>query len=174
MNSTNHQITLSILIISDRAYQKIRDDQTGPLLQKYALENKWIVLNQMVVPDEVIKISDILQKWCDENNHPDIIFTSGGTGLASRDVTPEATLKIIEKEVPGISEYLRMKSTLDHTHAILSRGVSGIRNKTLIINLPGNPAASIENIRILQPILPHAINVLRDDPEVEKNHLKLL
>ncbi len=174
MNPEIHIISISILIISDRAYKNIRRDETGPQIQKYAETNNWVIINQMIVPDEMRRISSILIKWCDEVHHPDIIFTSGGTGFATRDVTPEATKKVLEKDAPGISEYLRIKSSQEHPHAILSRGVSGIRKQTLIINLPGNPHASLENIRTLQPVLAHAINVLRGDPDVEKDHSGLL
>ncbi len=164
------QIAISILIISDRAFKKIRIDQTAPLIIDFAQKNNWIVLNQMIVPDEKKRISQILKKWCNKINQPDIIFTSGGTGFSKRDVTPEATQKILEKEAPGISEFLRSSNTRKHPHSILSRGVSGICNRTLIINLPGNPKASIENITQLAPILPHAIKIIRGDPDVEKEH----
>jgi molybdopterin adenylyltransferase len=168
------QLTISILIISDRAFQNTRVDMTAPQIVEYAQKNNWIVLNQRIVPDDVKSIAQILKKWCNEKNHPDIIFTSGGTGFSVRDLTPEATRAVIKKETPGISEFLRISNLSKNPHSILSRGVSGIRNRTLIINLPGNPKASIDNIKQLTPILPHAIKILRGDSEAEKEHQTLL
>jgi molybdenum cofactor synthesis domain-containing protein len=99
-----------------------------------------------------------------------LIFTTGGTGFAPRDITPEATSSVIERETPGIAEYLRYKSFQITPHAILSRGIAGICKQSLIINLPGSPKAAKECIEFLIPVLPHAIELILDSPESEKNH----
>ena len=114
-------------------------------------------------------ISEKLKTWADELKLS-IIFTTGGTGFAPRDVTPEATKSILEKDAPGIAEYIRQRSTAITPHAILSRGMSGIRKSSLIINLPGNPKAACESIEFILDVLPHAIELISNDPDAEKNH----
>ncbi len=163
------KISASVLTISDRSYNGIRQDLSGPKIIELLTGNNFEIVNYGIVPDEISMIANKLSEWIDQEKSM-LIFTTGGTGFAPRDNTPEATKKIIEKETPGISEYIRNKSIEKTPHAILSRGVSGISNKTLIINLPGSPKAACESIEFILNIIPHAIALINDDPNSEKNH----
>jgi molybdenum cofactor synthesis domain-containing protein len=116
-----------------------------------------------VVPDEQGEISEVLIRWTDEN-HADLILTTGGTGLSPRDVTPEATMAVIDRIVPGIAEAMRQASMQKTPHAMISRAVAGIRGKTLIINLPGSPKGALENLEAVLPALNHAIAKIQGDP----------
>jgi molybdopterin adenylyltransferase len=120
------------------------------------------------VPDDQATIADTLREWCDAGVQ--LILTTGGTGFAPRDITPEATRAVIEREAPGIAEALRAESLKVTRHAMLSRGVAGIRGETLIINLPGNPKAIHENMDVLLPVLPHALELLLGSAGGEQSH----
>ncbi|MBE0686483.1 MAG: MogA/MoaB family molybdenum cofactor biosynthesis protein [Anaerolineaceae bacterium] len=161
-------ISVNILTVSDRSFRGEREDKSGPTIIDFLKENDFSINDYQVVPDEIVDIVNILSKWA-KDKIP-LIFTTGGTGFAPRDITPEATLAIIEKETPGISEYLRYMSFQITPHATLSRAVSGIKNQSLIINLPGSPKAARECLVFLLPVLPHAIELLLEDPGSEKNH----
>ncbi len=161
-------ISVNILTVSDRSFKGDREDKSGPTIIDFLKENDFLIHDYQIVPDEIDQIVNILSKWAEEKIP--LIFTTGGTGFAPRDITPEATLAIIEKETPGISEYLRYKSFQITPHATLSRAVSGIKNRSLIINLPGSPKAARECLEFLLPVLPHAIELLLEDPGSEKNH----
>ncbi len=163
-----NNISVNILTVSDRSFRGERSDKSGPTIIEFLKENDFIIHDYQIVPDEMDHIINSLSKWVEEKIP--LIFTTGGTGFASRDITPEATLAIIEKETPGISEYLRYKSFQITPHATLSRAVSGIKNNSLIINLPGSPKAARECLEFLLPVLPHAIELLLDDPGSENNH----
>jgi molybdenum cofactor synthesis domain-containing protein len=126
------------------------------------------VAAQKVVPDEFDLIANTLRQWCAAGI--DLILTSGGTGFAPRDITPEATRSVIERETPGIAEALRAESLKVTRHAMLSRGIAGIRQQTLIVNLPGSPKAVRENMEVLLPVLPHALELLADQPGSEAGH----
>lgn len=149
---------ISVLCVSDRCSQKICEDKSGPLISEI-MSPLAQTLEYAVVPDEIGEISEKLIYLCD-NTEAQIVFTTGGTGFAPRDVTPEATKAVIEKEVPGISEAIRAKSLEITPRAMLSRAISGIRNNTLIINLPGSPKAVREALEIIMPVLPHAVETL--------------
>jgi molybdenum cofactor synthesis domain-containing protein len=163
-----NNISVNILTVSDRSFRGERADKSGPTIIDFLKENDFLIHDYQIVPDEMEYIKNALSKWVEEKIP--LIFTTGGTGFAPRDITPEATLAIIEKETPGISEYLRYKSFQITPHATLSRAVSGIKNHSLIINLPGSPKAARECLEFLLPVLPHAIEILLDDPGSEKNH----
>lgn len=167
MMKTNN-ISVNILTVSDRSYRGERADKSGPTIIDFLKENDFLIHDYQIVPDEMEYIKNALAKWVEEKIP--LIFTTGGTGFAPRDITPEATLAIIEKETPGISEYLRYKSFQITPHATLSRAVSGIKNHSLIINLPGSPKAARECLEFLLPVLPHAIELILDDPGSENNH----
>ena len=147
-----------IISVSDRCFRGEREDMSGPAImqcvQALSESSKY-----RLVPDEKQMISAALIELADREQC-DVIFTTGGTGFAPRDVTPEATKAVIEKETPGVSEAIRMKSLAITSRAMLSRAVSGIRGKTLIINLPGSPKAVKESLEVVLPVLPHAVETL--------------
>lgn len=163
---------VGILTVSDRASRGEYEDKAGPLMATIITERtNWQVARQGVVADEVDEIAAALRVWCDEGVH--LILTTGGTGFAPRDVTPEATKIVIERETPGIAEAIRAESLKITRHAMLSRGVAGIRGRSLIINLPGNPKAVQESLDILLPVLPHALDLLSQAPHTENQHRTL-
>lgn len=149
---------ISVVTISDRCSRNLCEDKSGPLISELLLPLAQ-TKEYVIVPDEKEIIASELIRLCDEVKS-DIIFTTGGTGFAPRDVTPEATKAVIEKDVPGISEAIRAKSLEITPKAMLSRAVSGIRGKTLIINLPGSPKAVRESLEIVMPVLTHAVETL--------------
>ena len=167
MMMSNH-ISVSVLTVSDRSFKGIREDKSGPVIIDFLKDNGFLIHEYKIVPDEKDKIIFVLSKWSDQK--VPLIFTTGGTGFAPRDITPEATKAVIEKETPGISEYLRYKSIQITPHATLSRAISGIKNQSLIINLPGSPKSVKECLEFLAPIIPHAIELIWEDPKSEENH----
>ena len=160
---------VGILTISDRGAAGDYEDRSGPLLRELiTARTGWQVDRQEVIPDDLETIAATLRDWCAEGL--DLILTTGGTGFAPRDVTPEATRTVLEREAPGIAEALRAESLKVTRHAMLSRGVAGIRGRTLIINLPGNPKAIRENMDVLLPVLPHALELLAGSSSGEHGH----
>ncbi len=149
---------VSIVTVSDRCSKGLCEDKSGPLISQL-LSPVAETAEYVIVPDEKELISAELIRLSDEVKS-DIIFTTGGTGFAPRDVTPEATKAVIEKEVPGIPEAIRLKSLEITPKAMLSRAAAGIRGKTLIINLPGSPKAVRESLEVVMPVLPHAVETL--------------
>jgi molybdopterin adenylyltransferase len=162
-------VRASILTVSDRSARGERTDQTGPALSNLLQGKGWQIVQADVVPDEPSEIERILRAWAD-GGQTDLILTAGGTGLAPRDRTPEATLAVCERLAPGLAEAMRSSGLQKTPHAMLSRGVAGIRGRTLIVNLPGSPAGSTESLEVILPALDHAIRVLRDDPNAEAGH----
>lgn len=163
---------IALLTVSDRGARGDYEDRSGPLMADIvAKSTPWRVSHRAVVADEQAEIANILVHWCDDGVN--LILTSGGTGFSPRDVTPEATKAVIERETPGIAETLRAESLKITRHAMLSRGVAGIRGNTLIINMPGNPKAVRENMTVLLPILPHALALLTNSPESERQHRQI-
>ncbi len=163
---------VGILTISDRSARGERPDASGPVIRAFVEGTlRWTVAEQRSVPDERAIIRDILQHWCD-NLHLNLILTTGGTGFAPRDVTPEATRDVIEREAPGLAEAMRAASLQQTPHAMLSRAVCGLRGVTLIVNLPGSPKAVRENLATIAPALPHAIDLLREAPDTETGHTR--
>lgn len=158
-----------VLTVSDRSSSGERPDSSGPLLVEAIKQQGWQVDETAVVPDDIGAIEGILRKWSDDA-HAEIIFTTGGTGFAPRDVTPEATLAVVERLAPGLAEAMRAQSLIVTPHAMLSRAVAGIRGHTIIINLPGSPKAALENLQTIMPVLPHAVELLRDAPSAEAGH----
>ncbi|HNT26269.1 MAG TPA: MogA/MoaB family molybdenum cofactor biosynthesis protein [Anaerolineales bacterium] len=162
-------LRFGILTVSDRSAQGIRADASGPALKEAIQAQNWTVTHQLVVPDEMAEIMNALIRWCDSENI-DIILTTGGTGFAPRDVTPEATRAVIERLAPGLTEAMLIESLKITPHAMLSRAVAGIRGTTLIINLPGSPKAAIENFQIVLRVLPHAIDLIQNRASAETGH----
>lgn len=169
MQKTLSEIRFGILTISDRSARGEREDTSGPALKQMIETYGGEVILQDIVADEMNEIEQVLSKWCDQGS-VDIILTTGGTGCALRDVTPEATLAVIERLVPGIAEAIRASSMQYTPHAMLSRGVAGIRKQTLIINLPGSPKGAIQSFEITLAVIPHAVQLLRGDAAAEQGH----
>ena len=158
-------ITIGVLTISDGAAHGTRQDLSGEQIRTLVAQLPDVVVQAgAIVPDETDTITATLREWSDEQ-HLNLILTTGGTGLAPRDVTPEATLAVIEREAPGIAEAMRAISLQYTRTAMLSRGVAGARGRTLIINLPGSPKAVKECLEYILPVLPHAVNLLIEGPK---------
>jgi molybdenum cofactor synthesis domain-containing protein len=154
-------IRVGILTVSDRASRGEYQDLSGPEVRRIVEEKlRAEVVVEEIVPDEKELIEEVLKRWADELDL-ELILTTGGTGFTPRDVTPEATKAVIEKEAPGLAEAMRAASLQKTPHAMLSRAVAGIRGRTLIVNLPGSPKAARENLEAILPALPHGLDLLR-------------
>jgi molybdopterin adenylyltransferase len=155
-------IKAAILTMSDKGYRGEREDLTGPAIKKVLEENGYEIEYYKVIPDEIDTIQKELIYICDELKLP-LVMTNGGTGFAKRDVTPEATMKVIDKYVPGIGEAMRSMSMSITKRSMLSRGVAGIRKNSLIVNLPGSPKGAVENLGFVIDTLKHGIEILIGD-----------
>lgn len=153
---------VAVLTISDRGAKGERADVSGDLISSSMVETGAEVVFYSLVPDEQERISGKLIEWADSGK-VDLILTTGGTGIGPRDVTPEATTKVIDRLVPGLAEAMRNESLKHTPHAMLSRAMSGTREKCLIVNLPGSPKAVRECLGVILPTLPHAVELLRGD-----------
>ena len=162
-------LRFGILTLSDRSSRGERQDSSGPALAGFIQTQGWSVARQSLLPDDESSIREILTTWSDSGDL-DVILTTGGTGFSPRDVTPEATRAVLDREAPGLAEAMRAASLKITPHAMLSRIVTGIRGKTLIVNLPGSPKGAVENLQVLIPVLPHAVQLLREDPASESTH----
>ena len=163
------ELNVGILTVSDRTAEGVYPDAAGPILKEQIEEAGGTVKRQLVVPDEADQIADTLRTWAD-GARLDLILTTGGTGLGHRDVTPEATLAVLDRLVPGIPEAIRQESLKITPHAMISRAVAGIRGSTLIVNLPGSPNGARESLEVVLPVLSHAVQLLRQDPDAEQGH----
>jgi len=155
-------VNIGILTISDKGSSGEREDKSGPVIREDVTAAGFAVAKYEVVPDEKETIARRLAAWAD-GGAVDVVLTSGGTGLARRDVTPEATLAVIEREVPGIAEAMRAKSLTKTPMAVLSRAVAGLRGECLIINLPGSPKAVRECLEVVLPALAHAVEIIKGE-----------
>ena len=152
----------AVLTISDRGSRGERDDLSGPAVQDMLRNAGFGIAHYEVLPDDRPLIEERLRSLADDSSM-DLIVTTGGTGLTPRDVTPEATLAVIEREVPGIGEAMRLSSLARTPHAMLSRAVAGTRGQTLIINLPGSLRGARENLQVVVPALDHAMEKIKGD-----------
>jgi len=162
-------IRFGILTLSDRSARGERADSSGPALAALIQAEGWSVVKQSLLPDSESDIRGQLTSWAD-SGEIDVILTTGGTGFSPRDVTPEATRAVIERDAPGLAEAMRAASLKITPHAMLSRIVTGIRGKTLIINLPGSPKGAVENLQVVTSVLTHAVQLLKEDPASESTH----
>jgi molybdenum cofactor synthesis domain-containing protein len=162
-------LRFGILTVSDRSARGERPDLSGPALSELITARGWKVERTAILPDDLEALRQLLSSWADDGGL-DVILTTGGTGFARRDVTPEATRLVMEREAPGLAEAMRFESLKVTPHAMLSRALAGIRGKVLIVNLPGSPKAAQENLRVILPVLPHAVELLHDHPDAERHH----
>lgn len=164
------RLLVGVLTISDRGARGEYEDLSGPAIQKLVTAELGAeIACSGIVPDERALIREKLIEWAD-GLHLDLILTTGGTGFSPRDITPEATLDIIERETPGLVEAMRAASLQLTPHAMLSRARAGIRGRTLIINLPGSPRGAVENLKVALPAIPHGIELLQEAKGSNQRH----
>ena len=159
VNKEEKKFTSAVITLSDKGFAGEREDKSGPLISQMLSEAGYQVKEQLLLPDEQEQLEGCLCRLADEEA-VDVIFTTGGTGFSERDRTPEATLAVCDQMAPGIAEAMRWYSLSITNRAMLSRGVSGIRKKTLIINLPGSPKAVRESLEYILPALGHGLGIL--------------
>ncbi len=157
-----HNMKAAILTVSDKGFRGEREDQGGPLLRQWLAERGVGITLSAIVADEAPQIAATLREWAD-HQQPELILTTGGTGVSPRDLTPEATLQVLDRLLPGFGELMRAESLKITPMAILSRAVAGIRKQSLIINLPGSPKGAIENLSAIWAAVPHAVSKIRGD-----------
>lgn len=152
-----------ILTISDKGARQERVDTSGPAVAEVLKGIGAVIDKYEIIPDEINVIAQKLVEYADDL-HLDLVITTGGTGVAPRDVTPDATRMVIEKEIPGMAEAMRTESLKKTPHAVISRAIAGIRGRTLMINLPGSPRGATENLRAILSAIPHAVAKIQGDP----------
>ena len=157
---SDRRFRAAVITVSDKGYRGEREDLSGPKAKEILESDIYDVVSTIIVPDGPELLKKELMRLCD-NNLADLIVTSGGTGFSLRDLTPEVTMDVAERNAPGIAEYIRMRSLEKTGHAMLSRGVSVIRKQTLIVNLPGSPKAVAESLSFILPYIPHGLDVLK-------------
>ncbi|MDD2850838.1 MAG: MogA/MoaB family molybdenum cofactor biosynthesis protein [Desulfuromonadaceae bacterium] len=150
----------AILTLSDKGSRGERTDEGGPALAAWLSERGVTTVQSRIIADEFEQIVAVLTEWAD-SDAADLLLTTGGTGVSPRDVTPEATLQVVERTIPGMGELMRLKSLEKTPMASLSRSVAGIRNQSLIINLPGSPKGALENLEAVWPVIGHAVEKIR-------------
>ncbi len=160
-------IRVAVITVSDRAYQGIYKDESGPKVAAAFPKDLYEVVITKIVPDEIKAIANEIIN-CVDNEHVDVVVTTGGAGCSSRDVTPDATASVLHREVIGFSEVIRLANRDKNPNLILSRGVSGIRNQSVIINLPGNPENARLAVESVLPAIPHCIKTVRQQRPIKK------
>lgn len=159
----SRRVTVGVLTVSDRCARGEQEDVSGARIVEWCESRGFTISERDTVPDESAAIVPVLSRWADGG--VDLVITTGGTGLAPRDVTPEATRSVIQREVPGIAEEIRRAGRDATPYAVLSRGVAGVRDGTLFVNLPGSPGGVDDGLGVLAPVVEHAVALARgDDP----------
>ncbi len=153
---------IAILTTSDAGARGERADRSGDAIAAWCAERGYQVSERELIPDETPAIVSLLSRWCDEDR-ADVVLTTGGTGLAPRDVTPEATRAVLERDAPGIAERIRLLCLQSFPRAALSRGLAGVRSRTLIVNLPGSTGGVRDGLSALDSILAHAVQIIRGE-----------
>jgi molybdopterin adenylyltransferase len=169
LSADSNLLRFGLITISDRSFEGVRLDASGPAIEEVIKGQGWRVVQRLTLPDDFQSIKAALVEWT-RSGEMDVIITTGGTGFSPRDITPEATAAVIERNAPGLGEAMRAASLKVTPHGMLSRGVAGIRAKTLIINLPGSPKAALENLDVVIPVLVHAVQLIKEDPGSEAGH----
>lgn len=149
--------------MSDKGSQGLREDLSGPAIAEMLAGAAVSIVQTLIIPDEIEQISQAIIQFADVEKL-DLILTTGGTGVSPRDLTPDATLKVLDKQIPGMAEAMRIASMKITPHAMISRAIAGIRGRSLIINLPGSPKGATENLAVVLPALKHAMEKIQGDP----------
>jgi molybdopterin adenylyltransferase len=152
-------IQVAVLTVSDSAIRGTREDLSGPAVAAYCRDKGWSLVAQEVVPDDREIISSQLKAWADQNVAA-LILTTGGTGVAPRDVTPEATAGVVERQIPGLPELMRARGLEQTPFSVLSRAVVGSRGTSLIVNLPGSPKGAVHSLQVIEHLVPHILDLL--------------
>jgi molybdopterin adenylyltransferase len=152
-------ITVAVITVSDSVVAGTRQDRSGPAVRERLESFGWTVSAVELVPDESLQIAEAVRNLANSGDFS-VILTTGGTGVALRDVTPEATRSVIEREIPGLGELMRFEGQKFTSHAVLSRGLAGVRGRTLIVNLPGSPKGAVESLDAIAKLIPHVVDLL--------------